>query len=47
MNNSKINKNKSLLAEFEQYLLKHKDGPRAAQDGEGLAGKQRVGYSSQ
>lgn len=36
-----------ILAEFEQYLFKHKHWPCAAQDGEGLPGKQGIGYSSQ
>lgn len=43
----KIIKNKRLLAEFKKYLLKHKHWPRAAQDGEGLASKQRVRYTCQ
>lgn len=36
-----------VLAEFEQYLLKYKHRTRAAQDGEGLPGKQGIGDSSQ
>lgn len=40
-------KTRNVLAEFEQYLLKHQHGPGAAQDGERLPGKQGIRYSSQ
>lgn len=36
-----------LQAELVEDLLKHQDGTRAAQDGERLAGKQRVGHARQ
>lgn len=38
---------KSVLAELEQYLLKHQHRSSAAQDGEGLPGEQGIHYSSQ
>jgi len=41
-----IVKEDNLLAELEEDFLKDKNGPGAAQDGEGLTGKNRVGYSS-
>lgn len=37
-------KKRNLLAELEKDFLEDKNWPRAAQDGEGLAGKKRVGY---
>ncbi len=36
-----------ILAEFEQYLFKHKHRSCAAQNGKGLPGKQGIGYSRQ
>lgn len=35
----------NLLAELKEDFLKDEDRPGAAQDGEGLTGKNRVGYS--
>lgn len=35
-----------ILAELEEDFLKDENRPRAAQDGEGLTGKKRVGYPS-
>lgn len=41
----KTQKTNISLAEFVENLLKHQDGSRAAEDGEGLASKERINHA--